>query len=145
MQDWSFNHRTGGVSHADNSDSDNHSANIDGPCDVSSLLRDIDLSSRRETVTYNPNPWSIAKINARSRDSHPRSAKEPVQVPSKSGTIPTVGPIKAAFKKQGDRTQSTRASNGGQRVFGENALKVCNMSCGQTDKGNAKHADGDSP
>ncbi|KIK25687.1 hypothetical protein PISMIDRAFT_333487 [Pisolithus microcarpus 441] len=144
MVDWSFNHRTGGASRrADNSDSDSENADIDGPCDVSSLLRDIDLSSRRETVDYKPNPWSIAKINARSRDSHPQSMKERSQLPSESGTMPTMGPIGAAVKKQADRAQNT--PNGGRRVLGENSTKVCSSSCGQTDKGNAKHGVGDSP
>ncbi|KAI6006840.1 hypothetical protein EDD15DRAFT_2207285 [Pisolithus albus] len=145
VDQWSYNHRTGGASrHADNSDSDSENADTDGPCDVSSLLRDIDLSSRQETVNYKPNPWSIAKINARSRDSHRQSMKERSQLPSKSGAMPTMGPIGAAFKKQTDRAQDTQASIGGQRVLGENPTKVCSPSCGQTDKGNAKHGVGDS-
>ncbi|KAI6038362.1 hypothetical protein EDC04DRAFT_1996785 [Pisolithus marmoratus] len=143
MQDWSFNHRTGGAGHADDSDDDSDNAD-DGPHDVSSLLRDIDLSSRQETVDYKPNPWSIAKINARSRDSHTQSAKETAQitVPNpKSNTTPTMGPVEAAFKKQADRAQYT--SNGGQRVLVEDATKVCDLIYGWTIKGNAKHADGD--
>ncbi|KAF8166257.1 hypothetical protein BJ912DRAFT_1002828 [Pholiota molesta] len=77
---WSFDFRTP-LHYADSDDSDQE----DGPsapalATVSSeakLLKDMDLSTREETVAYKPNPFSIAKINASYRSKAPSKQAKP--------------------------------------------------------------------
>jgi hypothetical protein len=77
---WSFDFRTP-LHYADSDDSDQE----DGPsapalATVSSeakLLKDMDLSTREETVAYKPNPFSIAKINAAYRSKAPSKQAKP--------------------------------------------------------------------
>ncbi|KAH9946479.1 hypothetical protein B0H21DRAFT_417109 [Amylocystis lapponica] len=50
------------------------------PDDVQ-LLRDLDISSRHDDAVFKPNPWTIAKVNAASRQKKPLSG--PTSQPSK--------------------------------------------------------------
>ena len=68
------------------------------------MMRDMDLSSRHETVEYHANPWSIARINAASRSSLAKptpTARTPGPAPSLPKPQPK--PIVEAFKKQAKR------------------------------------------
>ncbi|KAF9220816.1 hypothetical protein BS17DRAFT_303608 [Gyrodon lividus] len=95
---WSFNHRVGGGYFSDsNPDSDSEAeANVH-----TRVLREMDLSTRKETVEYRPNPWSIAKINAVSRATPPKPTgdKPRARVPPKAPTKQIV----EAFKNQAER------------------------------------------
>jgi len=118
--DWAFNLRTLQYDASD-SDSDFAEDNDDTtskqPVVISEdaqLLKDLDLSSRQETVEYKPNPWKIAKINAASRPLNTNVVNKVLQdevtpVPS---TVPggekkrvkaPKGRIVDAFKKQAAR------------------------------------------
>ncbi|KAH7882846.1 hypothetical protein F5I97DRAFT_1816118 [Phlebopus sp. FC_14] len=93
---WSFNHRLRArcVSDSDDSEVD---PEVDAPSDDARLLREIDLSTRPETVEYRSNPWSIAKINASIRQPATRNQNTGVhRTPSRR----PVGRIEEAFKKQ---------------------------------------------
>ncbi|GLB38929.1 hypothetical protein LshimejAT787_0600910 [Lyophyllum shimeji] len=68
--EWSFSCRTtpySAYSDSDDSDASVSDSGHDKKSDETELLKDLDLSSREETVVYKPNPFSIAKINAASR------------------------------------------------------------------------------
>ena len=90
---WSFGFRarSGYVS-----DSNSDSGSDVGETNEARLIREMDLSSRHETVEYRPNPWSIARINAASRSSLPN----PVKTKTRSPPKPQFKPIVEAFKKQ---------------------------------------------
>ncbi|KAF8157105.1 hypothetical protein B0H34DRAFT_486593 [Crassisporium funariophilum] len=64
--DWCFNYRTR-IAGTEDSDSDADNASSQ-PTDAK-LLIELDLSAREEHVTFKPNPFSIAKINASYRPS----------------------------------------------------------------------------
>ena len=80
--DWSFNLRTEYVS-SDDSQSDSENLDNKGltvtDTGTSRLLTidDLDLSKRKESVAYKPNPFSIAKINAAHRLTHTVNGSSP--------------------------------------------------------------------
>ncbi|KAF8841086.1 hypothetical protein BDN67DRAFT_1068752 [Paxillus ammoniavirescens] len=94
---WSLNYRVGG---GYSSDSDSEAETNAPPADTRAL-QEMDLSTRQETVEYRPNPWSIAKINAVSRASHPKlnEDKPRPRIPPN----PPTKRIVEAFKKQAER------------------------------------------
>ena len=65
------------------------------------LVRDLDLSSRRDDAVFKPNPWSIAKVNAAARS----------REPSRTNSLATKAPprrqpgiqLAEAFKVQAQR------------------------------------------
>jgi hypothetical protein len=77
---WSFDFRTP-LHYADSDDSDQEDRpSAPALATVSSeakLLKDMDLSTREETVAYKPNPFSIAKINASYRSKAPSKQAKP--------------------------------------------------------------------
>ncbi|KIJ63811.1 hypothetical protein HYDPIDRAFT_112773 [Hydnomerulius pinastri MD-312] len=95
---WSFNHRVGGGYISDCSSDSEPETETNNPSDDTRLLREMDLSIRQETVVYRPNPWSIAKINAGSRDAPPKPTKLEPRAPPKAPTKR----ILDAFKKQAE-------------------------------------------
>lgn len=103
--DWAFNLRaTSGLEDSD-SDSDCAESSLkDDSNNVISaeakLLKDLDLSSRQETVEYKPNPWNIAKINAASRSTKPPQV--PVTNSAKTKKVPQ-GRIVDLFKIQSEK------------------------------------------
>ncbi|KAF4616294.1 hypothetical protein D9613_008359 [Agrocybe pediades] len=72
--DWCFNFRTNIYYDSDSDSSSNEEESTQQKEKPQPLLRpdDLDLSKREEAVTYKPNPFSIAKINAAYRE---RSSK----------------------------------------------------------------------
>jgi len=62
--DWSFNLRT---LHPDDSEDSDSETQPPAVSEETQLLKDLDLSSRQESVDYKPSPWNIAEINAASR------------------------------------------------------------------------------
>lgn len=65
---WSFNLRS--YNTHDFSDPESDDARTDNLCSDGSTLVDQPLSEDNDTAVFNPNPWSIAKINAASRSAH---------------------------------------------------------------------------
>ncbi|KIK59807.1 hypothetical protein GYMLUDRAFT_261803 [Collybiopsis luxurians FD-317 M1] len=107
---WAFNLRTRKTFDSDSESGDEDSSDPSLASDQVKLC-DFDLSSREETVQYKPNPFSIAKINARinaSRaDKHTVFSKAPnskALSASKSGYIK--GTIIDAFRNQANQTKS---------------------------------------
>jgi hypothetical protein len=76
---WSYNLRAAKTNQDSDSDSDSNdnaaTTNSAFESEEARFLKDLDLSSREETVIYKPNPFSIAKINAASR---PTRASTPI-------------------------------------------------------------------
>jgi hypothetical protein len=62
---WSFDLRSYNAN--DFSDSESDDVLPDNLCSDGSTLVDQPLSEDNDTAVFNPNPWSIAKINAASR------------------------------------------------------------------------------
>lgn len=85
---WSFTLRNHGCAAGYDSDSDSdtetaYSTAVESAnrlSDEAKLLQEMDLSSRKETVVYKPNPFSLAKIAAASR----AKRLEPIPVSSNS-------------------------------------------------------------
>ncbi|KZP20175.1 hypothetical protein FIBSPDRAFT_954788 [Athelia psychrophila] len=113
--EWAFTSRARA---AYDSDSDSSDANINddrpGPSEQedAQLLKDLDLSTRSETVEYKPNPWNIAKINAASRPrrdafSGPKTNLDDKKMPKKK-TAPQ-GRIVDSFKIQASRPTAASA------------------------------------
>jgi hypothetical protein len=113
--DWSFNLRT---LHPDDSDDSDSEPQPTAVSDETQLLKDLDLSSRQESVDYKPNPWNIAKINAASRPNRPSivQADEPtlVTAPANANVVTTKKKLKSpkgrivdSFKKQANRPSSS--------------------------------------
>ncbi|OJA09404.1 hypothetical protein AZE42_10837 [Rhizopogon vesiculosus] len=107
---WSFNHRTRAHEAFDlseSSDSESQAeikSNI--PSDDTKLFRQLDISSRHETVEYKPNPWSIARINAASRAPNIKETSGPTlseHSRQKSHQRAPQGRIVDAFKVQAER------------------------------------------
>ncbi|KAF9480935.1 hypothetical protein BDN70DRAFT_920174 [Pholiota conissans] len=70
---WAFDFLTS-MHCADSDDSDQEDGSIPSALPVvteAKLLKDMDLSTREETVVYKPNPFSIAKMNAAYRTQAP--------------------------------------------------------------------------
>ncbi|KAJ6504422.1 hypothetical protein DFH09DRAFT_292924 [Mycena vulgaris] len=118
---WTFNLRSTKTNDAD-SDSDSND-DEDAPTnsvfesEEARLLKDLDLSSREETVVYKPNPFSIAKINAASRNrSTPTIDRRPAKPAPKKpqGRIVDSFNVKKKEKKpshpSGSRPKVTSAS-----------------------------------
>ncbi|KIM86876.1 hypothetical protein PILCRDRAFT_815310 [Piloderma croceum F 1598] len=110
--DWSFNLRT---LHPDSEDSDSE-LQPTAVSEETQLLKDLDLSSRQESVDYKPNPWNIAKINAASRLNRLPivQADEPTLVAANAGGVATRKKLKSpkgrivdSFKKQAKRPSAT--------------------------------------
>ena len=121
---WAFNLRTQALQY-DSSDSEPDSDSEDVNSDLrhqvsedAQLLKDLDLSSRQETVDYKPNPWNIAKINAVSRPnppSRPKIGEQEAHTATIDGTgvgtmVPPTRKLKSpkgrivdSFKKQAQR------------------------------------------
>lgn len=97
---WSFSLRHG--YEPDSSDDETSSQTAINP--GAETEEEVDLSARQDTVQYNPNPWSISKINAALRP-----AKEPVS----PATAPVVKkkpkPIVEAFKQQARKPASSKS------------------------------------
>ncbi|KAF9558575.1 hypothetical protein CPC08DRAFT_810350 [Agrocybe pediades] len=78
--DWCFNFRTNIYYDSDSDFSSNENESTQQKAKPQPLLRpeDLDLSKREEAVTYKPNPFSIAKINAayRERSNKSNAAKD---------------------------------------------------------------------
>ncbi|KAL0958517.1 hypothetical protein HGRIS_000659 [Hohenbuehelia grisea] len=87
---WAFNLRSNRYDDS-SSDSESESCSTGQPSDGSStstaltthslseekrLIDDLDLSTREEAAVYKPNPWSIAKVNAASRQTHNRNPSQ---------------------------------------------------------------------
>ena len=89
---WIFSYRTAD----DDSDSDHNSH---GQSTESQLWFELDISSRKDTAVYKPNPFSIAKLNAIARSSAHR-AHRAAPVPLKSPATPenNTGTIKQFFR-----------------------------------------------
>ncbi|KAK0467200.1 uncharacterized protein EV420DRAFT_1636228 [Desarmillaria tabescens] len=108
---WAFNLRTSKVRHTDRdlddsgSDSDSSS---DSGVDESRMLDDLDISTRKETVVYKPNPFSIAKINAAARSTNRPSSKNEPSRPIKpmNARRKTNGSIVDGLKKQSEKAKS---------------------------------------
>ncbi|PFH49365.1 hypothetical protein AMATHDRAFT_4954 [Amanita thiersii Skay4041] len=85
---WSFNLRTF-VDEGEDEDP-SHPLVAPGSCDLArsedQWLKDLDITSREETVNYKPNPFSIAKINAISRASKDSTISAPTTYMSNSIT-----------------------------------------------------------
>jgi len=89
---WVFSYRTADPEGHD-SDSDH---NAHEQCTESQLWFELDISSRKETAVYKPNPFSIAKLNAIARSSAHCALRE---APVSSKTIPeNTGTVKEFFK-----------------------------------------------
>lgn len=107
---WSFNLRHGGVaSDSDASDGEDGLSRAGTLVGETELIKDLDLASREETVEYKPNPWTIAKINAASRqpaadDQHSNRTARKADVPLWSSE----GPIFDAFRKQAQKPVRSR-------------------------------------
>jgi hypothetical protein len=105
--DWSFNLRT---LHPDDSDDSDSEPQPTAVSDETQLLKDLDLSSRQESVDYKPNPWNIAKINAASRPNRPSIVTAPANanvVTTKKKLKSPKGRIVDSFKKQANRPSSS--------------------------------------
>lgn len=95
---WSFDFRTH-ICYGNDSDDSDHPDTSQSLPPISSeakLLRELDLSTREETVTYKPNPFSIAKTNAAYRSNAPR---------------------KKAVQPQNYRASQTRTTKPGQKTL----------------------------
>ncbi|KAK0189094.1 hypothetical protein F5146DRAFT_696002 [Armillaria mellea] len=109
---WSFNLRTSKSKPAD-CDLDGSGSEFDpssgSDVDGSSMLDDLDISTRDETVVYKQNPFSIAKINAAARSTNrPPSTNEPSRPikPTKAGKKAS-GSIVDALRRQSEKANST--------------------------------------
>lgn len=108
--DWAFNLRSRGV-HYDSDDSDsetedkilitNKTTNLS---EDAQLLKDLDISSRQETVEYKANPWNIAKINAASRPK-PQPPTATIKHAKQPFKKKPEGRIVDSFKRQAERPQ----------------------------------------
>lgn len=65
--DWTFNLRTPCYSGSDDEDSSSETEQTTVSDNSSSLLAELDLSGRQDTACHKPNPWTIARINATTR------------------------------------------------------------------------------
>lgn len=106
---WAFNLRSCAENGDEDFDSDSDAEagqNTNIISEETRLLNELDLSSREETVIYNPNPFSIAKINAASRSSRGASVTAGFR-PKKTRTSPKKlsGSIVDSFKKQAERAK----------------------------------------
>ena len=102
--EWSFNFRTNPS--YDHSDSDNDENLEPRKADD---LNGIDLSAREETVSYKPNPFSIAKINAAYRaNARPSGTEARSQAkhlgPPKAGLVKQQTTILDGFARQSSKT-----------------------------------------
>ena len=107
--DWAFNLRaTANLEDSSESDSDDCAAllknNLISP--EAQLLKDLDLSSRHETVEYKPNPWNIAKMNAVSRTTRPSPDHGTIINPVRAKN-PFRGRIVDLFKTQSEKPHQT--------------------------------------
>ncbi|OAX32854.1 hypothetical protein K503DRAFT_860110 [Rhizopogon vinicolor AM-OR11-026] len=107
---WSFNHRTRAHEALDSSESSDSESQAETksniPSDDTKLFRQLDISSRHETVEYKPNPWSIARINAASRAPNIKEPCGPTlseHSQRKSHPRAPQGRIVDAFKVQAER------------------------------------------
>ena len=111
--DWSFDFRN---SKALYHDSDDDSEDGHGPTS-DHQLKELDLSSRQESVEFKSNPFRIAKINAAARASRasPPKASEPMlrrqaSTSNPSTAKPAPGTIMEGFRKQQERIQNKRVA-----------------------------------
>lgn len=81
---WSYSFRAQHVfGDSDDSGTENDAISPLQPTETTSLsddgqfFKDLDLSLREDNAQYKPNPWSIAKINAASRNTHPGTCGVP--------------------------------------------------------------------
>jgi hypothetical protein len=109
--DWSFNLRTIHPDDSEDSDSERQSTAVS---EETQLLKDLDLSSRQESVDYKPNPWNIAKINAASRPDRPSIAQADESTLVTAAGVVTRKKLKSpkgrivdSFKKQAKRPSAT--------------------------------------
>lgn len=63
--DWTFNFRT--PCYSDDEDSSSEAEQTAISDYSSSLLTELDLSSRHDDACHKPNPWTIAKVNSTTR------------------------------------------------------------------------------
>ncbi|KAF8970102.1 hypothetical protein BDZ97DRAFT_1914811 [Flammula alnicola] len=101
--EWAFDFRTNLSCYNDSDDSDLDSNPPVGTDSTDAkLLKDMDLSTREEAVTYKPNPFSIAKINAAYRASAPKRNYSNLHPPpsSKPATNSNQTSILEGFKTQ---------------------------------------------
>lgn len=107
--DWAFNLRaTANLEDSSDSDSDDCAALLkNNPISPEAqLLKDLDLSSRHETVEYKPNPWNIAKMNAVSRTTRPSPDHGTIVNPVRAKNPPR-GRIVDLFKTQSEKSHQT--------------------------------------
>jgi len=111
--EWSFNFRTCPVDSDDSDDSD--ATLLNQASNETRLIEDFDLSSRKETVQYKPNPFSIAKINAALRKKADDSSRNnfsgstpqpPLRENSRTKQKQPTNQIADYFKKQAQRSSS---------------------------------------
>ncbi|KAF8908560.1 hypothetical protein CPB84DRAFT_1822099 [Gymnopilus junonius] len=116
--DWSFNFRANPYYERSDSESD---SGADGNNSVQKNIVDlngIDLSAREETVSYKPNPFSIAKINAACRANiQAKGAVSDANVTAPASSRPKAAAprgqqtMKAGFQKQASKTRQPDSSN----------------------------------
>lgn len=123
--DWSFSLRKFDPSAFHDSDSeDDANSNLRAnPSSTQDSVETFDLSSREENVTYKPNPFSIAKINAACRT---KSAKDgDGAAPTKSKKL--TGPVRPATTKIVEEKKLVKASGAKpyrQAPTGQNGVKA---------------------
>ena len=128
--DWAFNLRaTANLEDSSDSDSDDCAALLkNNPISPEAqLLKDLDLSSRHETVEYKPNPWNIAKMNAVSRTTRP-PPDHGTTINSVRAKKPPRGRIVDLFKTQSEkphRTGGIKLDDPVHRTPSEKPVVVC--------------------
>lgn len=107
---WAFDFRTNfNGYHSSDSESDSADTHLLPETADNRLLKDIDLSSREERVSYKPNPFSIAKINAAYRSTGQGGVRHNVASveASKAGKNSGQRTIMEGFKAQASRPTPT--------------------------------------
>ena len=87
--EWSFSLRSNNYTYYDSSSDDGQEDSPQGSSNIRSaadrtqpaseearLLGDLDLASRTDSASYKPNPWSIAKANAASRETKAKGPRK---------------------------------------------------------------------
>ncbi|KXN82767.1 hypothetical protein AN958_02206 [Leucoagaricus sp. SymC.cos] len=105
---WIFNYRTNELDELD-SDDDSGDAISWRQSEESRLWSELDISKRRDTATFKPNPFTIAKINAIARASA-TLIQQPHPLPEPAAAKPLVKPgtIESFFRKTKRKVASTK-------------------------------------